>query len=77
MNDRFDPIAKIAKVRTPLSMLHGERDRVVPIRVGRKLFAAASDPKEVVFLPNAGHNDLPARGNSQAVTEFLERQFPR
>ena len=77
MKDRFDSIARIAKVRAPLFMVHGERDRVVPIRLGRKLFAAASDPKEVVYLPDAGHNDLPAHGSTQAVIEFLERQFPR
>ena len=76
LKDRFDSIAKIDQVRAPLFMVHGERDRVVPIRLGRKLFAAANDPKEAVYLPNAGHNDLPAHGGTQAVIDYLERQFP-
>jgi len=77
MKDRFDSISKIGRVRAPLFMMHGERDRVVPTRLGRRLFAAANDPKEALYLPQAGHNDLPAHGGTQAVIDFLERQFPK
>ncbi len=76
MKDRFDSISKIGRVRAPLFMVHGERDRIVPVRLGRRLFAAANDPKEAVYLPDAGHNDLPAHGGTRLAIEFLERRFP-
>ena len=76
LKDRFDSISKIGRVRAPFFMVHGERDRIVPTRLGRRLFAAANDPKEAVYLPQAGHNDLPAHGGTQAVIDFLMRQFP-
>jgi hypothetical protein len=76
LKDRYESISKIASVRAPLFIVHGERDRVVPTRLGRQLFAAANDSKEAVYFPNAGHNDLPAHGGTQAVIDFLERQFP-
>ena len=76
LKDRFDSISKIGRVRAPVLMVHGERDRIVPTRLGRRLFAAANDPKEAVYLPQAGHNDLPAHGGTQAVIDFLGRQFP-
>ena len=76
MKDRFDSISRIGEVRAPLFMVHGERDRIVPVRLGRKLFAAANDPKEAVYLPDAGHDDLPAHGSARLAIDFLERRFP-
>ena len=73
MKDRFESISKIGEVRAPLFMVHGERERIVPVRLGRRLFAAATNPKEALYLPRAGHNDLPAHGSIEAVIEYLER----
>tara|TARA_A100001037_G_scaffold285665_1_gene293232 strand:- start:7903 stop:8718 length:816 start_codon:yes stop_codon:yes gene_type:complete len=75
LKDRYDSISKISRIHSPLFIVHGERDRIVPIRLGRRLFAAANDPKEAAYLPKAGHNDLPVHGSIQLVIEFLERQF--
>lgn len=76
LKDRYDSISKIDRVRSPIFILHGERDRIVPIRLGRRLFAAANEPKEAMFMPEAGHNDLPVHGSIQFVIEFLGRRFP-
>src|SRR5215470_6129911 len=46
VRDRFDSLSRTGKVRAPILFLHGERDRVVPIRFGRALFDAAPQPKE-------------------------------
>jgi fermentation-respiration switch protein FrsA (DUF1100 family) len=35
--------------------VHGEADDVVPVGMGRRLFAAANEPKEIVTLPGVGH----------------------
>jgi hypothetical protein len=72
IKDRFDSVAKIGAVRAPLLLIHGERDHVVPVRFGRRLFDAAAEPKEAIFLPQGGHNDLPDHGLMPAVLEFLE-----
>jgi len=37
-------------------MLHGDRDDVVPIDAGRRLFDAAGEPKEFYTIRGAGHN---------------------
>ena len=72
MKDRFDSKAKIAAVGTPVFVFHGERDRVVPIRFGRALFDAAIDPKESLWIPEAGHENLEVSG---VVIDFLDRHF--
>src|SRR5207244_11581175 len=53
--DRFDSRSRIGRVSAPILVLHGERDRIVPVRFGRALFDAASEPKERWFAAEAGH----------------------
>ena len=49
----------IKKVSCPIYILHGEKDRLIPARQGRKLHAL--DPERIQYFPilGAGHNDLP------------------
>ena len=53
---RFASIEKVGSLRLPKLFLHARDDRTIPIEHGRKLFAAASEPKEFVEL-NGGHAD--------------------
>ena len=53
---RFASIDKVESVRLPKLFLHARNDRTIPIDHGRKVFAAAAEPKEFVEL-NAGHAD--------------------
>ena len=73
--DRFDSLSRIGKVRAPILVLHGERDRVVPIRYGRALFDAAPEPKEGWFAPEAGHEDLARYGSLDVVVGFINRRL--
>jgi hypothetical protein len=74
VRDRFDSLAKIGQVRAPILVLHGERDRVVPLRFGRALFDAAPEPKELWLAREAGHEDLVRYGALEAVLDFLRRR---
>jgi fermentation-respiration switch protein FrsA (DUF1100 family) len=57
LGGRMDSMAKIGKVRAPLLFIHGDKDDLIPIALGRKLFEAAPHPKEFYTLRGAGHND--------------------
>ena len=54
---RFDSLAKIRQLRTPLLILHGDADEVVPYEHGRRLWEAASEPKAFYTIARARHND--------------------
>ena len=62
--DRFESDRHITSVTCPILQLHGSRDRIVPLPLGQKLFAAAPAKssggiaKQQVILPNADHNDV-------------------
>src|SRR3546814_3854967 len=55
IRDPWDSLARIAEVGAPVLILHGERDPVVPIRFGRKLFEAAAEPKRAIWHDEALH----------------------
>jgi len=73
--DRFDSLSRIGRLKAPLLVLHGERDRIVPIRYGRALLDAAPEPKEGWFAPAAGHEDLARYGSLDVVVAFIERRL--
>ena len=77
MKDRYESLARITDVDAPLLIVHGEDDRVVPVDHGRRMLAAAREPKQGVFIAHAGHNDLRAHGADAAILRFLAATFPR
>ena len=57
--DRFPNLQRIRTISTPLLIIHGENDEVIPFTHGEQLFAASpSNTKEFFAIPGAGHNDL-------------------
>ena len=72
VKDKFDSFSKIAKVRIPVLIVHGERDRITSVQFGRMLFEAANEPKFGHFLPEAGHSDLMEHGLAEKAMQFLD-----
>ena len=71
IHDSFRSDRRIARVLAPILIMHGERDTIVPIRFGERLFALAHEPKRLVRFPAGGHDDLDAFGAIDAVRTFL------
>jgi len=53
--ERYDSIRQIPKVGAPLLWLHGDRDRVIPLGRGRRLYDAATSPKYAALVKDANH----------------------
>jgi hypothetical protein len=66
---RFDSLAKIARVRAPVLIVHGTLDPVIPFSMGQRLFAAAPQPKFFFPVEGAGHDDIVDVGGER----YLER----
>ena len=56
--DAYPSLRRIRRLRSPLLVIHGDRDEVVPVEHGRALFEAAPGPKCLRVLAGLGHNDL-------------------
>lgn len=58
LTDKYDVVNTLAKVKAPVLVVHGTLDDIVPLRLGRTVYAAANDPKTFKEIEVAGHNDL-------------------
>ncbi len=56
--DKFDNISKISKILSPVLIISGKKDEVIPHSHSKKLFSKANDPKSCVFIDEAMHNNL-------------------
>ncbi|MEW6323432.1 MAG: alpha/beta hydrolase [Acidobacteriota bacterium] len=66
-------------VRAPTLVIHGDRDSVIPYRLGRRLYEELPGPKEFFTVPGGDHNDLrPAAPEAywRVVRDFISRLPP-
>jgi fermentation-respiration switch protein FrsA (DUF1100 family) len=49
----------------------GENDAIVPLEHSRSLFEAAREPKRLVVIPGADHNDYELLAGERLVFEVL------
>ena len=76
MKDQFRSDLRIDKVTAPVLVLHGERDAVVPIAFGERLYAMIKSPKRFVRFRDGGHENLGLHGAIAAAKGFLDERFP-
>ncbi len=61
---QFNNRKKIAKLTCPKLIIHGNCDRVIPFRLGKQLYQAASEPKTFYEVDGAGHDDVYLQGRA-------------
>jgi len=71
--DRFPNLRHIRQVHAPVLVIHGTADEVIPVSHGRRLYEAATNPKQALWVEGAHHNDLPLVAGQRywdALAEF-------
>ena len=74
LRDRFASIKRIGQIRSPTLFIAGDADSIVPLSDSQLLFDSANEPKRLVIIPDADHNDEALFGGSEmmgAIREFL------
>jgi fermentation-respiration switch protein FrsA (DUF1100 family) len=75
LRDRFATLERITSIRTPLLVIAGERDSIVPTSQSREVFDAANDPKSLLVVAGADHNDdalFTGRAMIERIAQFLQ-----
>jgi uncharacterized protein len=72
MSQKFDSVSKIGKLALPVLVVHGAADRDVPSRFGQALYAAATGPKKLLLVEDAGHDDSMVAGAEQYRQALVE-----
>ena len=57
----YDTARHVAALPVRVSVAHGLRDRIVPVRMGREIHEAAAVKGELLLVRGAGHNDIAER----------------
>lgn len=73
LRNRFASIDRIGNVSGPVFIAHGDKDTLVPIALGEKLFEAANTPKEYFVMRGKPHDSGPGEDFYIALRAFLER----
>jgi pimeloyl-ACP methyl ester carboxylesterase len=72
LSGRFDALSRLKRVKMPVLVIHGDRDTIVPIDLGRRLFEAAPEPREWVEIKGADHNDTYVAGGQDYFRKLQE-----
>ncbi len=72
--DAYPSLRRIRQLESPLLVLHGESDEIVPVDHGRALFEAAPEPKDIRVFSSAGHELVPLAGEAygEAVASWAK-----
>jgi uncharacterized protein len=54
----FDTQKAVSDLEVPVSIAHGRRDRIVPVRLGIDVYESAKRKGELLLVDDAGHNDI-------------------
>jgi len=58
VNNSFDSLTLLTQYRNPVTIIHGDKDQIIPLGLGQKLFESLNTQKNFVTISGAGHNDL-------------------
>lgn len=72
VQDEYDNLAKIDRLTSPLLIIYGEKDRICPPAMAESLYRRAPEPKRLVGIPAAGHNETFAFGGTAYRTAWQE-----
>jgi hypothetical protein len=75
LRDRFTSIDRMGRIPSPVLVIAGGHDRIVPIEYTRRVYDAITAPKTLVVLPDADHDDFALLAGDEmiaAIVRFLE-----
>jgi hypothetical protein len=74
IHQNFNSIAKVSSIHSPILYIHGAADEVVPPTMSQALYNATTAPKQLLLVPNAGHNNTASTNEAlyaSAIHDFF------
>jgi fermentation-respiration switch protein FrsA (DUF1100 family) len=72
----FDTVRIVASLNAPVSVIHGDRDRVIPSRMGKTVYDAAKIKGEWLLVPKASHSDVEEVAGEEYWSWFAKALSP-
>ena len=74
ITQRFESVRKVARLKSPLLVVHGDSDSLIDVSLGKKLYEAATGRKQFVLVEGGSHFSTMSVGFSQyrdALSQFF------
>ncbi len=72
LKDKFDNKNKIKNISSPILIMHGEADQIVPFLMGKKMYEIANEPKYSYFTKYDDHMMEYNKNLIKALNSFIE-----
>ena len=75
LKDRYPSDERMGLIQAPVLVIAGDADSTVPLEQSRAIYEAAPDPKQLVVIEGADHNDaalVAGTGMVDEIVRFLE-----
>jgi pimeloyl-ACP methyl ester carboxylesterase len=73
---QFRLVDRLPHLSLPKLIIHGDKDDIIPVELGRQVYDVAKPPKEWFGIPGANHNDTYAVGGTayfRRLAEFVRK----
>ena len=71
LKDKYESIKKIKNIKSPILIMHGKTDKIVPFRMGKKIYELANQPKFSYFSNYDNHMMEYNENLLNALEEFI------
>lgn len=71
LRDRYEVTSRIARVNCPVLIVAGDSDSVIPLALTERVYQAAVDPKRLVVIAGADHNDEVLFTGERLISEVV------
>lgn len=72
LQQHFESLQKMKSVKMPVLIIQGTSDIQIPIEMGQSLYAAASNPKQLLIISGGGHDNHLSEKDRQTVKKFID-----
>ena len=80
ITQRFESVRKVAKVGSPLLVVHGDSDNLINMDLGKKLYEAAQGRKRFLLVEGGSHHSTMSMGLAkyrEALADFFSLKSAR
>lgn len=75
VKDKFESVKVVSRITSPILIIHGTNDKVVPYDEAQKLYKAINSKKKLITVDEAGHLDFRKEFLLKEVRVFLKGVF--
>jgi len=72
LKDKYESVKKIKNIRSPILIMHGKVDNIVPFYMGKKIYDLANEPKYSYFSEYDDHMMEYNKSLLNALKEFIK-----